>query len=97
MCLDDRNKAKAEQRGAASQGPGGEQRRQEAERSLAQAIKAADTFFTRVSESKLLDKPGLQPCAKNFARGPKHYQELFNKKKDTQASRRNSPPATCAW
>src|SRR5438105_1000743 len=40
--------------------------KQEAERNLGKAIKAADTFFTRVSESKLLDKPALQPFRKEL-------------------------------
>src|SRR6185369_4276147 len=55
----------------------------EAETNLRQAVKAADTFFTRVSESKLLDKPALQPFRKELLEeAQKQYLELFNKKKD---------------
>jgi tetratricopeptide (TPR) repeat protein len=53
----------------------------DAERNLEQALKAADTFFTRVSESKLLDKPALQPFRKELLEeAQKHYLELFKKK-----------------
>ena len=55
----------------------------EAERNLEQALKAADTFFTRVSESKLLDKPALQPFRRELLEeAQQHYLELFNKKPD---------------
>lgn len=54
-----------------------------AETNLAQAIKAAETFFTRVSESKLLDKPALQPFRKELLEeAQKHFRELFSGQKD---------------
>jgi tetratricopeptide (TPR) repeat protein/serine/threonine protein kinase len=54
-----------------------------AEKNLEQALKSADTFFTRVSESKLLDKPSLQPFRKELLKeAQKHYLELFNKQPD---------------
>jgi serine/threonine protein kinase/predicted Zn-dependent protease len=53
----------------------------EAERNLRQALKAADTFFTRVSESKLLDKPALHSLRKELLEeAQKHYLELFKRK-----------------
>src|SRR5262249_16896775 len=66
IAKDERDKARTaaeRERDAKTQA---EHAKTEAERSLGHALKAADTFFTRVSESKLLDKPGLQPLRKEL-------------------------------
>ena len=60
VALNDREAALAEAQINFAQA---EEQRRAADKSSRQARQAVDEFFTRVSESTLLDVPGLQPLA----------------------------------
>jgi serine/threonine-protein kinase len=51
--------------------------RARAERSFREARRAVDDYFTTVSESTLLDAPGLQPLRKDLLERAKRYYEGF--------------------
>ena len=51
--------------------------RQDAERNLESAHRAVDEYFTTVSESRLLDEPGLQPLRRNLLTTAIRYYEDF--------------------
>jgi serine/threonine protein kinase/tetratricopeptide (TPR) repeat protein len=75
--------AEAEQRTQA------EQHRQQANANYQRARKAVDDYFTLVSESKLLDVPGLQPLRMDLLQGAlAFYREL--------AEQRSNDPAALA-
>jgi serine/threonine protein kinase len=54
-----------------------ERQRQAAERNYSMARKAVDTYFTRVSENRLLNQPGLQPLQQQLLRDALKYYERF--------------------
>jgi serine/threonine protein kinase len=53
----------------------------QAEENFRQARAAVDEYFTRVSESKLLDVPGLQPLRKDLLESARKYYESFLEKR----------------
>ena len=59
--------------------------RQSAEESFLQARKTVDDFFTRISENKLLNVPGLQPLRKELLEAASEYYHGFI------AQRKNDP------
>jgi serine/threonine protein kinase/tetratricopeptide (TPR) repeat protein len=59
------------------------QQRSEAEENFLQAWRAVDNYFTQVSESKLLDVPGLQPLRKELLEDAlQYYQAFIEKRRD---------------
>jgi tetratricopeptide (TPR) repeat protein/serine/threonine protein kinase len=58
-----------------------EQQRQEAEANFQKARQAVEEYFTLVSESKLLDVPGLQPLRKQLLEAALRYFEDFADRK----------------
>jgi serine/threonine protein kinase len=64
------------------------QERARAERSFRQAREAVDDYFTAVSESKLLDVPGLQPLRRELLeRAKSYYQSFLQQRGDDPAVR----------
>jgi serine/threonine protein kinase/tetratricopeptide (TPR) repeat protein len=60
-----------------------EVQRQRAEVSFRQARQAVDEYFTKVSESKLLNVPGLQPLRKELLEAAlKYYQQFLDQRGD---------------
>ena len=55
--------------------------RAEAEESFRQARSAVDEYFTTVSESTLLDVPGLQPLRKELLDSARRYYENFQRRR----------------
>src|SRR5262249_25623010 len=55
--------------------------RARAEANFRQARAAVDEYFTTVSESKLLDVPGLQPLRKELLESARRYYEGFLKER----------------
>ncbi len=53
--------------------------RAESEENFRQAQQAVDNYFTRVSESALLDQPGLQPLRKDLLNEAVKYYETFRR------------------
>lgn len=65
-----------------------EAQRQRAEESFRQARQAVDEYFTKVSESKLLNVPGLQPLRKELLEAAqKYYQDFIDNRGDDPALR----------
>src|SRR5258706_2454653 len=62
-----------------------EQQRQQAQRNFEQARRTVDQYFTLVSESKLLDVPGLQPLRADLLEAALRFYREFDK------SRSNDP------
>jgi len=74
------SKAEAAQRQIA------EQERQQAEENLKRARQAVDQYFTRVSQSKLLDLPTLLPLRKELLEdAARYYQTLLSERGDSPA------------
>ncbi len=71
-----------------------EKQRQVAEANYRRARQAVDEYFTRVSESKLLDVPGLQPLRKELLEAAlKYYQDFLRERGDDRAVRAESAAA----
>lgn len=68
--------------------------RQEAETSFLQARSTVDDFFTRVSESKLLDVPGLQPLRQELLTAASDYYRGFIEQRENDPSVRRELGAT---
>ncbi len=58
-----------------------EEARKTAEENFRQARKAVDEYFTLVSQSKLLDVPGLQPLRKQLLEAAGKYYESFSQRR----------------
>jgi serine/threonine-protein kinase len=69
--------------------------RARAEESFRQARKAVDDYFTTVSESKLLDVPGLQPLRKELLERALNYYQGFIRQRGADRSVRAELAATC--
>ena len=60
-----------------------ERQRDQAEGNFRQAKSAVDDFYTYVSETTLLDRPGLQPLrAELLQRALKYYQDLLGQRRE---------------
>jgi serine/threonine-protein kinase len=71
-----------------------EKQRQVAEANYRRARAAVDESFTRVSESQLLDVPGLQPLRKELLEAAlKYYQDFLRERGDDRAVRAESAAA----
>jgi tetratricopeptide (TPR) repeat protein len=68
--------------------------RARAEESFRQARKAVDDYFTTVSESKLLDVPGLQPLRKELLKRALNYYQGFIRQRGADRSVRAELAAT---
>jgi serine/threonine-protein kinase len=68
--------------------------RARAEESFRQARKAVDDYFTTVSESKLLDVPGLQPLRKDLLERARSYYQGFIRQRGADRSVRAELAAT---
>ena len=68
--------------------------RARAEANFRQARSAVDEYFTKVSESKLLDVPGLQPLRKELLESARKYYEGFLAQRDHDSNVRAEAAAT---
>ncbi len=72
----------------------GEEQRLKAEASFKKAREAVDEYFTKVSESKLLNVPGLQPLRKELLESSrKYYQEFLKEHADEPSVRAEAAEA----
>jgi serine/threonine protein kinase len=60
--------------------------RQSADESFLQARRTVDDFFTRISENKLLNVPGLQPLRKELLEAASQYYQGFIKQRENDPS-----------
>jgi eukaryotic-like serine/threonine-protein kinase len=88
-------RAEAKQRAIAESRQGeAEAMRKRSDASARQARRAVDEFFTLVSESQLLDVPGLQPLRKRLLESALRYYENFQKQHGGDSSLRSELAAT---
>lgn len=71
-----------------------ERQKQAAIRNYAMARRAVDRYFTRVSEDRLLNQPGLQPLQKELLRDALEYYRRFLAERREDASLREEFAAT---
>jgi serine/threonine-protein kinase len=74
--------------------------RARADASFRQARQAVDEYFTRVSESQLLDVPGMQPLRKELLESARKYYQEFVQQRSDDRSVRSETAATLyrvAW
>jgi serine/threonine-protein kinase len=72
-----------------------DQERRQAEANFRKAREAVDEYFTKVSESKLLNVPGLQPLRKDLLESARKYYQTFLKERGDDPSVRAD--AAEAW
>jgi hypothetical protein len=100
--LTDRNAATAARDAEGAARRNADAQRLHAEANFKKAREAVDEYFTKVSESKLLNVPGLQPLRKDLLESAGKYYEQFLRDRGTDrtvrvdAAQAKRDPASCA-
>jgi len=68
--------------------------RQRSEESFQEAMSAVNDLFTRVSEERLLNEPGLQPVRRDLLQRAREYYERFLQRRSNDSALKNELAAT---